>query len=80
MYVILSPEKVRELREERGLDRRDLADAAGLSPTTVRRIEGGKGPVEVESAYKIADALGLEHPTVLSATPNPLDSVVRRQV
>jgi len=77
MYVILSPEKVEELREERCLSRPELAEAAGVSPDTVRRIEGGKGAVRFESARKISRALGLEHPRVLRATPNPLDSVVR---
>ena len=77
MYITLSPEKVRELREERDLDRRALAEAAGLSPNTVRRIEGGKGPVELNSARKIARALEPEDPRLMRATPNPLDSVVR---
>jgi transcriptional regulator with XRE-family HTH domain len=80
MYVILSPEKVRELREERGLDRRALAEAARLSPNIIRRIEGGKGPVELNSARNIARALELDDPRVLSATPDPLDSVVHRRI
>jgi transcriptional regulator with XRE-family HTH domain len=76
MYVILSPEKVRELREEHGLDRRALAGAAELSMGTVRRVEGERGPVALNTGWKIARALDLEHPRVLRATPDPLDSVV----
>jgi len=76
VYVILSPEKVRELREERGLDRRALAEAAGVSVDTIKRIEGRKGAVRFDSARRVARALEVEHPRVLRATPNPLDSVV----
>jgi len=79
MYVILSPEKVRELREECGLERRALAEAAGVSMDTIRRIEGAKGPVTFYTSRKIARALDLQDPRVLRATPSPLDSVVGRR-
>ncbi|GAA4623117.1 helix-turn-helix domain-containing protein [Cellulomonas oligotrophica] len=36
-------ERVRELRLSRDLDQRDLAEAAGVSVTAVRRLEGGQG-------------------------------------
>jgi DNA-binding XRE family transcriptional regulator len=35
MYAVMDAEKVRELREERGLDRRALAEAAGVSMDTL---------------------------------------------
>ena len=77
---MLSPEKVRQLREGQGLDRRALAEAAGVSTDTVRRIEGGKGPVTFNTARVVALLglnLDLEDPRYLRATPHPLDSVIR---
>lgn len=38
-YVVMSSERVRELREEKGMTRRDLAGVAGISVSTVERIE-----------------------------------------
>jgi len=32
---------LKRLREERGLSQRDLATAAGVSPATISRLEGG---------------------------------------
>ncbi len=41
MYVNLYPEKVRALREERKMSKRDLAAAAGVSAITARNAERG---------------------------------------
>jgi transcriptional regulator with XRE-family HTH domain len=57
MYVILDGERVRELREEEGMSRRDLAATAGISPTTLRRVEDNRGPVSLTSARKVGRAL-----------------------
>jgi transcriptional regulator with XRE-family HTH domain len=83
MYVKLSPEKVRELREERDISRRELAEAAHVSVDTVRRIETGKGPVRLKTARAVALlGLDLEDPRILRASgaASPLDSDVRRRV
>ena len=45
MYVVLDGERVRELCEEEGMSRRELAATAGISPTTLRRVEHNRGPV-----------------------------------
>jgi transcriptional regulator with XRE-family HTH domain len=59
VYVVMNAEQVRSLREEKGLTRRDLATAAGVSETTARRVEREE-PVCFRTGRKVADALGVE--------------------
>ena len=61
MYVQLYPERVKTLREERGMSKRDLAAAAGVCPTTARNAERGT-PVQSNTAFKVAAALGVDPP------------------
>ena len=53
MYVVLYPERVKSLREERGMGKRDLAVAAGISKTTGRNAERGE-PVRSKAARSVA--------------------------
>ena len=64
MYVELYPEKVRALREERGMSPADLAVAAGLSARTARRAASGQ-PVRAKTARAVAAALGVHPPQPL---------------
>jgi ribosome-binding protein aMBF1 (putative translation factor) len=57
--LVMNSERVRELREEKGMTRRDLAAAAGISVKTVRRVEREK-PVMFRTGRAVADALGIE--------------------
>jgi transcriptional regulator with XRE-family HTH domain len=59
VYVVMNSERVRELREEKGMSRRDLAGAAGVSVETARRIER-EAPVTFRTGRAVADALGVE--------------------
>jgi transcriptional regulator with XRE-family HTH domain len=61
VYVELYPEKVRALREERGMSKRDLATAAGISKKTARNAECGE-PVRSKTARSVADALAVDPP------------------
>ena len=61
MYVDLFPERVKTLREERGMSKRDLAAAAGVSKKTARNAERG-APVRSKTARKVAAALGVDPP------------------
>ena len=61
MYVELFPERVKSLREERGMSKRDLAVAAGISKTTGRNAERGE-PVRSKTARKVAAVLGVDPP------------------
>ena len=42
MSPVMNAERVRELREQKGMTRRDLAAVAGISVKTVRRVEREK--------------------------------------
>jgi transcriptional regulator with XRE-family HTH domain len=58
-YVVMDSSRVRELREEKGMTRRDLAGAAGISAETVRRVELEE-PVYFRTGRAVAKALGVE--------------------
>ena len=64
MYVELYPERVRALREEQEMTKRDLAAAAGISKTTARNAERG-APVRSKTARKVARALDVHPPQQL---------------
>jgi transcriptional regulator with XRE-family HTH domain len=55
-------------RKLRGLTQAQLADRAGMSPNTVRRLEGGDGGITLENVLRILRALG-----VLESVPRALD-------
>ena len=59
MYVVMNRERVQELREEKGMTRRDLAGAAGISAQTARRVELEE-PVYFRTGRAVAKALGVE--------------------
>jgi transcriptional regulator with XRE-family HTH domain len=52
-------ERVRQLRDARGLLQRQLAFSAGLPLRTIGRIERGEVDVRLSTITKIADALGV---------------------
>jgi transcriptional regulator with XRE-family HTH domain len=55
----LIPEKVREMRERRLLTQAELAERAGMTESTVNRIEQGLQQPRITTVRKIADALGV---------------------
>src|SRR5260370_10464142 len=58
---ILDPQvgkRIAEVREERGLTQRQLADKAGLSVTFLSEIENGKRNLSSGKLLRIADELG----------------------
>ena len=59
MYVVMNSERVRELREEKGMTRTDLAGEAGISVSTAHRVELEE-PVYFRTGRAVADALGVE--------------------
>jgi transcriptional regulator with XRE-family HTH domain len=60
MYVAIDGPRVRRLREQRGMARRDLAEAAGVGASTVRNLERSAN-VRSRTAWKVGAAFGL-HP------------------
>lgn len=52
-------EKIRALREAKGLSQRELADALGLDQTTVSAWERGVAEPTVFNLRRLADVLGV---------------------
>lgn len=59
MYAVMNSNRVRQLRKQRGMNRRDLATQAGISESTARRVERGS-PVQASTVWKVAGVFGLE--------------------
>jgi transcriptional regulator with XRE-family HTH domain len=57
--ALRSASRVRAARKLRGLSVAELADAAGLTKTTVYRIEAGQHLPQMRTARRLADALGV---------------------
>jgi ribosome-binding protein aMBF1 (putative translation factor) len=53
-------EHVRRSREERGVAQAALAQAIGMDPTNLAKIERGKVNVTADTMRRIAEGLGLE--------------------
>lgn len=71
-------ERLRLLREERGMTLRQLAEAAGVSEATIQRYECGviKNPPR-ERISAMADALGVQAAALAGWAEEPLDEDVR---
>ncbi len=52
--------KLRELREDRTLSARELAEAAGVHYNTVLRLENNQGGAHPRTIRKLAAALGVD--------------------
>jgi transcriptional regulator with XRE-family HTH domain len=59
VYVVMNSEGVKKLREENGLSKRALADVAGVSVSTLRKVER-EVPVRFRTGRAVADELGVE--------------------
>ena len=66
---------VQVLRTDQGLDRKDLADRAGISYSYLAAIENGKKPPSSKVLFAIAGALGLLSHELLAS----VETRVRRQ-
>ena len=51
-------ERIRQIREDRGMEARDLARLAGIDAANLSRIENGKYSVGLDILSKIAAVLG----------------------
>ncbi len=60
MYGVMDGEKIEALRQERGLSRRQLAQAGGISMSTLRSVERGHR-VRRKTGWQVARVLGV-HP------------------
>lgn len=62
-------DRIFELREAAGWTVRDLADEAGISPTTVVQLEHGRGEPKFSTLRKVARAFGLSSVEELISGP-----------
>ena len=58
--VEVQMERIRQLREERGLSQVKLAVMADMDPATLNRLERGTGNPNLKTLERVADALGVE--------------------
>lgn len=61
--------RLKELREERGLSMRSLAQKSGLSTNALSMIERGRTSPSVSTLYKIADALSVPITSFFAPSP-----------
>jgi len=59
VYVVMNSEKVRSLRKQKGITKRDLATEAGVCVSTSKRVER-EAPVTFRTRRVVAEALGVE--------------------
>lgn len=74
----LPPNRVRELRIQRGLTHEQLAEMVGTSRNTIGEVERGQQEPKVEMARRIARALGSDLNTVFgemtTSEPEPVEA------
>jgi transcriptional regulator with XRE-family HTH domain len=58
--VVHIGDTLRKLRDEKFLSQRELARAAGVSPTTVFKLEANQAEPHPRTIRKLAEALGVE--------------------
>ncbi len=63
MRMVMNGKRVQELREDKGLSKQALAEAAGINRGTVRRIEREE-PIRVKTAKKVGAALEVNLRTI----------------
>lgn len=61
MNVAIDGERLREIRREKAVERKELAHLSGVDWTTIARIELGRGTARLSTAKKLANALGVDH-------------------
>jgi len=60
VYLVMDSEQVRNLRREKGMSQRQLAEASGVSKKTLTNVETGKVHSLPSTARKIAAALEVD--------------------
>jgi len=68
--------RLREERRRRRLSLRKLAEASGLSPTTVHQIESGRGSPSLATLQALASTLGVPLATLFESGPPPSEPAV----
>jgi DNA-binding XRE family transcriptional regulator len=73
--------RVAVLRTERGLSRRDLADALGINYQTIGYIERGEYNPSLELAFRLSELFGVPIEAIFSRSPfRPMSEMIYSQV
>ena len=72
-------ERIRQLRTERQLQQRQLAEKAGLAPSMVSQIESARLTPSIHTLGKIAGALGVTIAALFDGHPNGRIAVTRKK-
>jgi transcriptional regulator with XRE-family HTH domain len=70
--------RLRQLREQKALSARQVAELAGLTPAYLSRLENGRVSPTVATLAKLVAAMGETMATLFSEPPGPRHPVVRR--
>ena len=65
-------DRLRKARESAGLEQRQLAERAGMSRTTLRKVENGDSGVTLGAYASVLFCLGLEKDLLLIGKDDPL--------
>ncbi len=71
--------RLKEVRREKGMTLKQVADSSGMSPTHISEIERGKTSPTVGALRKIARALGKDTAFFVEDRPLPRVSVVKKE-
>jgi transcriptional regulator with XRE-family HTH domain len=70
--------RLRQLREQKGMSARRVADLAGLTPAYLSRLENGRVSPTVATLARLVAAMGETMATLFQESPGPQEVVVRR--
>jgi transcriptional regulator with XRE-family HTH domain len=70
--------RLRQLREQKGMSARQVADLAGMTPASLSRLENGRVSPTVASLARLVAAMGETMATLFQEPPGPDEVVVRR--
>ena len=70
--------RLRQLREQKGMSARQVADLAGLTPAYLSRLENGRVSPTVATLARLVSAMGETMATLFPEPPGVQETVVRR--
>jgi transcriptional regulator with XRE-family HTH domain len=70
--------RLRQLRDQKGLSARRVADLAGLTPAYLSRLENGRVSPTVATLARLVSAMGETMATLFQEPPGSRETVVRR--
>jgi len=70
--------RLRQLRDQKSLSARQVAELAGVTPAYLSRLENGRLSPTVATLARLVAAMGETMATLFSEPPGPLEPVVRR--